>query len=183
MQFVDGQTVVHPHHGPATVTGVVDRRFRDTRRRYVGLRVHRTDLDVMVPMDQAEEIGLRRVCSLAEIDEILGVLHAPTGDEEELWSRRMKANHERLRLGDLRTTAEVVRDLVRRQEAKGLSAGEKDLLRSASRPVLAELCLALSLTDEEADEALEAAVLGPERLTARRLAHLERGSHPELTGS
>jgi len=180
MKFVDGKTVVHPHHGPATVTGVVDRKVGGTRREYVELRVHQNELEVMVPLDQAEEIGLRRVSTRKEIDEILAVLHAPTGEQSTVWSRRMKANQDKLRSGDLLVTAEVLRDLLRRQEEKGISTGERELLRTASRPVLAEIALVLSLDEEEAEAVLHAAVLGPERLTTAAIA---RRGVPELAAS
>ena len=183
MKFFDGKTVVHPHHGPAVVTGVVDRRIRDTRREYVQLRVHSTELDVMVPMDQAKEIGLRRISSTKEIDQILEALHAPSEEQSSVWSRRMKANQDKLRTGDLLVVAEVIRDLTRRQEERGLSTGEKDLLRQATRPVAAELALALGLTDEQAEAALEDAVLGENRLTVARLKRRARAAPPEAVAS
>jgi len=54
----------------------------------------------------------------------------------------------------------VVRDLTRRQEERGLSTGERHMLRYARRLVLAELALSLSLTDEEAEARLDSVVLG-----------------------
>lgn len=178
-----GQTVVHPHHGPASVRGITERKMRGERREYVELRVLRTDMEVMVPMDQVGELGLRPVSTHAEIDEVLAVLQAPTSDMPDQWSRRMKANTDKVRLGDLRVTAEVVRDLTRRQADKGISTGERDLLRDASEPILAEIGLALSLTDEQAEAALEKAILGEERVTAADLARSGQGAHPELAAS
>ncbi|MER5274841.1 CarD family transcriptional regulator [Streptomyces sp. NPDC002809] len=160
MQFSEGQTVIHPQHGPATVTEVLDRQVNGGSRRYVQLRVHRTDLHVAVPVDKADEVGLRSVYAAAQVKELLDVLGAPAGEPEEAWSRRFKANSERLRTGDLALIAGVIRDLARRQEERGLSAGEKDMLKHARSPVLAELALALSITDAEAEELLDSTILG-----------------------
>jgi CarD family transcriptional regulator len=66
---------------------------------------------------------------------------------------------DQLRTGDLLVTAKVVRDLTRREAAKGVSWGEKDLLKHARQPVVTELALALHLTEEEAESALEEAIL------------------------
>jgi len=165
MQLSEGQTVIHPHHGPATITQMVDRIIKGTSRRYVQLQVHRTNLSVAVPLDTAEEVGLRPVYAESQAHELLRVLQEPSGEQESNWSRRFKANQEKLRVGELSMTAEVVRDLTRRQEERGLSAGEKEMLNNARQPVLAELALSLSLSDEEVDQVVEAAVLGTESAT------------------
>ncbi len=44
------------------------------------------------------------------------------------WSRRFKANYEKLKSGDIFQVAEVVRNLALREREKGLSAGEKRML-------------------------------------------------------
>jgi|tagenome__1003787_1003787.scaffolds.fasta_scaffold19543113_1 CarD family transcriptional regulator len=160
MQFQEGRTVIHPQHGPATVVEVFSRSINGSSRDFIGLQVHRSDLRIGVPVDRADEVGLRPVSAPAQVDELLEVLRAPTGEQEETWSRRFKANQEKLRVGDLVLTAGVVRDLTRRQEERGLSLGEKDQLKHARVPVLAELALALSLADEEAESLLASAIHG-----------------------
>lgn len=165
MQFSVGQTVVHPQHGPSTVTQVVHRSIKGVSTAYVELQVHRTDLRVSVPVDHADEVGLRAPREASELQELWDVLRRPTDHEEEQWSRRMKGNQEKLRIGDFLMTAEVVRDLTRRQELHGISAGERDLLKHARQPLVVELGLSLSLTDEEAEKALDLAIRGEEPLT------------------
>jgi CarD family transcriptional regulator len=160
MQFEAGQTVIHPQHGPATVVEVFSRSVNGASTDFIGLRVHRSDLRIGVPVDRADEVGLRPVSAAAQVAGLLEVLRAPTGEQEETWSRRFKANQEKLRIGDLFVTAGVVRDLTRRQEARGLSLDEKDQLEHARVPILAELALALSLADEEAERLLTSAIHG-----------------------
>jgi len=159
MQFSEGQIVVHPHHGPCTVTGVTTRAIRGIETRYIDLAVHAKGLGICVPLDNVAEVGLRQVLNAKGLNELLDVLRAPTEHEETGWSRRFKDNVEQLRVGDLLTTAKVVRDLTRRQAEKGVSWGEKDLLRHARQPVVTELAVALSLTEEEAGHAIEEAIL------------------------
>ena len=160
MQFSPGQTVVHPNHGPSTVTQVVHRSVQGVTRTYVELQVHRTELLLLIPIDHAEAVGLRLPRAASELNELWGVLRDPTVHEEEQWSRRMKGNQEKLRVGDLLRTAEVVRDLTRRDETRGISAGERDMLKHARLPLVIELGLSLSLSDEEAGRALDVAIHG-----------------------
>ncbi|MGW1658805.1 CarD family transcriptional regulator [Streptomyces atratus] len=172
MQFSEGQTLIHPQHGPTTVTDVLERTVDGKSRRYVHLQVHRTDLRIAVPVEKAHEVGLRSVYAATQVQDLLDVLRAPTGEQGDAWSRRFKANRETLRVGDLLLTAGVIRDLVRRQDESGLATAEKDMLKHARQPVVAELALALSLTDEEAEELLDSAILGEQQTTETlSLAH------------
>lgn len=166
MDFSQGQTVIHPHHGPATVAKVFSRTFKGQERQYLELQVHGSDMSINLPIDQADEVGVRAVFDEEDTNDLLDVLRSPTGVQEQNWSRRMKANSERLKLGSLPTTAAVVRDLIRRQEEHGLSPNEREMLKTSSRLVLAELALSLKITEDEADELLRSTVLGVEAETA-----------------
>ena len=68
-------------------------------------------------------------------------------EEPTNWSRRYKANLEKLASGDVIRVAEVVRDLYRRDLDRGLSAGEKRMLAKAKQILVSELALA-ERTDE-----------------------------------
>lgn len=160
MQFTEGQTVVHPHHGPATITQIADRTFGKVTRRYLRLQVKGSDLDVAIPLDTAEELGIRSVIGDAELQELFDTLHAPTGPQETAWSRRFKENRERLRVGDLLMTAGVARDLGRRQQEQGVSMGEREMLREARKPIATEIALVMSVDEERAEELIDEAVLG-----------------------
>ena len=160
MQFSEGQIVVHPHHGPATVTQIAERTFGKVTRRYLRLTVTGSDLDVAVPLDAAEELGIRSVIGNAMLQRVFDTLHAPTGPQESAWSRRYKENRERLRLGELLSTAGVARDLGRRQQEKGISTGERDMLREARKPLATEIALAMGVDEDRAEALIDQAVLG-----------------------
>ncbi|UYP19990.1 CarD family transcriptional regulator [Rhodococcus sp. Z13] len=168
MQFSTGQIVVHPHHGPATVAAITTRTIKQQPVSYLQLKVHSSDLTVALPLDKAEEIGLRDVYSSDELKKLFEILHTPTDHEEETWSRRFKENQDRLRSGDLHVTAAVVRDLTRREHRKGLSMGERTMLKAARTTVLTELCLGLSLPEEQAEQMLDSAIMSSEPTASER---------------
>jgi CarD family transcriptional regulator len=60
------------------------------------------------------------------------------GNYESNWSRRYKANLEKLASGDLVQVVEVVRDLAGREASRGLSAAEKRMLAKARLILLRE---------------------------------------------
>src|SRR5699024_7840938 len=79
------------------------------------------------------------------------VLRLPHTEEPTNWSRRYKANLEKLASGDINKVAEVVRDLWRREQDRGLSAGEKRMLAKARQILVGELALAEGTDEERAD--------------------------------
>jgi len=159
MNFSEGQVVVHPHHGPATVTAITTRVIRGEQRQYVKLEVFQSNLVVGVPLAAAAELGVRPLLGSSGISDLFAVLSGPTGPVQSGWSRRIKEDVERLRTGNVATIAALVRDLTRRQHDKGLSLGEKNLLRDARGPLLAEVAIVLAVDEEEAAGLVDAAVL------------------------
>ena len=114
----------------------------------VSQAVAQGDLTVRVPADNVDLVGVRDVVDSAGLDRVFNVLRQPYTEEPTNWSRRYKANLEKLASGDVIKVAEVVRDLYRRDLDRGLSAGEKRMLAKAKQILVSELALA-ERTDEE----------------------------------
>lgn len=159
MQFSVGQTVIHPHHGPATVTGLMSRRIKDRVIEYVTLQVEASGMDVSLPVANADEVGIREVAEAYLLTELTDMLAAPSVPEEAKWARRVKTQRIELATGDPVRIAAVVRDLVRRRETKGISLAEKDMLREGAEPLVAEIALAVNVPEEKALEVLETLVI------------------------
>jgi CarD family transcriptional regulator len=151
MTYSVGETVVYPHHGAAVIEKRETRNLSGEERDYLVLRLTYGDLTLMVPADATDEVGLRNVCSKKEVDEVLDVLRRRDGSMPTNWSRRFKANYEKLRSGDIFQVAEVVRNLALRERDKGLSAGEKRMLTKSKQILVSELSAAVKKTDEEAE--------------------------------
>lgn len=163
MKFFAGQTVIHPHHGPATVAKVMVRKLRGETVEYAELEVISNKLTVSIPVSKADEIGIRDVAGATELDELAKVLSNPTVGEETQWSRRYKANRAAIASGDPLQLAAVVRDLVRRRERGSLSLGEKDLLKEAAAPLLAEIALAIDVSEDDALKVMQSMILEESR--------------------
>jgi CarD family transcriptional regulator len=159
LNFFPGQFLVHPHHGPATVSQILDRKIGTGRKRYLKLDVHNSELSVGVPVEQAEELGVRPLLDADGLHEVFDLLLAPTGEKDGVWSRRVKKNADRLRSGDIRIIAGLIRDLTRWNQEKRLSFGEATMLRDALTPFVAEIALVLDIDDDEATAVVNAAVL------------------------
>ncbi len=141
MIFKVGDTVVYPHHGAALVEAIETRTIKGEPKEYLVLKVAQGDLTVRVPAENAEYVGVRDVVGQEGLDKVFEVLRAPHTEEPTNWSRRYKANLEKLASGDVNKVAEVVRDLWRRDQERGLSAGEKRMLAKARQILVGELAL------------------------------------------
>ncbi|MBF0671733.1 MAG: hypothetical protein IR160_04015 [Salinibacterium sp.] len=157
MKFSKGQTVVHPHHGPAVVSRITSRRVQRTAVKYYDLEVIKSNLHVSIPVDRAEEMRLRPILTRTEIEQVLDVLRARSAPEVDQWSRRIKENRDRLNNGDIFEHAAIARDLGRRDERKRLSFAERQMLREAREPIVVEVAIALGMSIEEADALLKQA--------------------------
>src|SRR5690625_7094645 len=123
MTFTVGETVVYAHHGAALIEENSKRMIRGKEKTYLRLRVAQVDLTIEVPADNVDLVGVRDVVDKEGLDEVFEVLRQPYTEEPTNWSRRYKANVEKLASGDVKKVAEVVRDLWRRDQDRGLSAG------------------------------------------------------------
>lgn len=155
MTFQVGETVVYPHHGAARIEEIETRNIKGEEKTYLVLKVAQGDLTVRVPADNAEVVGVRDVVGQEGLDKVFEVLRAPHTEEPTNWSRRYKANLEKLASGDVNKVAEVVRDLWRRDRDRGLSAGEKRMLAKARQILVSELALAEETNEDKAETLLD----------------------------
>ena len=153
MAFKVGDTVVYPHHGAAQIDAIEMRTIKGKSMEYLVLRVAQGDLVVRVPAMNVDLVGVRDVVGKEGLEHVFDVLRQPYTEEPTNWSRRYKANSEKLASGEVIRVAEVVRDLSRRDAERGLSAGEKRMLSNARHILISELALA-EQTNEDKAEAL-----------------------------
>ncbi|MAT60579.1 MAG: CarD family transcriptional regulator [Micrococcales bacterium] len=155
MTFKVGDTVVYPHHGAAQIDAIEVKNVKGEDREILVLRVQQGDLTVRVPADNVDLVGVRDVVNSEGLDEVFEVLRQPYVEEPTNWSRRYKANLEKLASGDVVRVAEVIRDLWRRDQERGLSAGEKRMLTKARAVLVSELALAEETNEDKAEALLD----------------------------
>jgi CarD family transcriptional regulator len=155
MKFEVGETVVYPHHGAAQIIEVADRTIRGETKLYLQLKVAQGDLTIWVPAENVEMVGVRDVIDKKGVEQVFSVLRAEFTEEPTNWSRRYKANLEKLASGDVVKVSEVVRDLWRRDQDRGLSAGEKRMLAKARQILVSELALARKVDEIKASATLD----------------------------
>lgn len=156
MTFNVSETVVYPNHGAAVIEDLETRTIKGEEKLYLVLRIiGQNDLVVRVPAANLDLVGVRDVVDEKGLKKVFEVLRQPHTEEPANWSRRYKANLEKLHSGNVLKVAEVVRDLWRRERDRGLSAGEKRMLAKARQILVSELALAEKVDEERAEQMLE----------------------------
>jgi CarD family transcriptional regulator len=155
IDFELGDSVVYPHHGAGQIAGKELRTILGEEREYLTIKILHNDMTVMVPVEKAAEVGLRRVIDEETVLKVLAVLEAETSEMPKNWNRRFKHNRDKMKTGDIYELSEVVRNLAFREHDKGLSTGEKQMYTRAKKILASELMYALDKNEDEAEAHLD----------------------------
>ena len=99
MKFVIGETLVYPHHGAVTIIKLDKVMVKGEEKTYMTLDVHTSELTIKVPIESAELVGVRDVIDKAGVEAVFEVLRSEFIEEPGNWSRRYKANQEKMASG------------------------------------------------------------------------------------
>lgn len=153
--FNVGDKVVYPMHGAGVIEAVEEREVLGERQKYYILRIPLGDMRVMVPLNNAREVGLRSVISEEDVKKVYEILGGAKTKMSSNWNRRYRANLEKMKSGDVFAVAEVVRNLAYRDREKGLSTGERRMLDNAKQILISELVVAQEAEEAEVQKAIE----------------------------
>jgi len=154
--FDVGDRVVYPHHGAAVIVKREKRKVNGSSTEYLVLEMAHGELTLSVPVDKADDVGMRPPIGKEEVEDLFELLGKKDIREPANWSRRFKNHQEKLKSGDVYQVAEVVRNLALRDQAKGLSAGEKSMFVKARSVLVSELSFALDVSEDDALAQVEA---------------------------
>tara|TARA_B100000676_G_C18068971_1_gene842969 strand:+ start:440 stop:1093 length:654 start_codon:yes stop_codon:yes gene_type:complete len=153
--FKTGNWVVYPTHGVGKVTGVEDQEIAGTKLKLVVISFERDRMTLRVPIDKAEESGLRRLSSKDKMKGALKTLRGRSRVRRTMWSRRAQEYEAKINSGDPVSIAEVVRDLHRKEDQPDQSYSERQIYQAALDRLVRELAAVEDIDEEAAIEQLE----------------------------
>ncbi len=157
-EFKIGDKAVYPAHGVAEVVGVETKEINATPVAFYVLKVIDSEMQILVPKEKADQVGLRPIASSDEIDEVFDILsEKDVHIDKQTWNRRYRGFMEKIKTGSLFDVAEVYRDLYRLKSTKTLSFGERRMLDTAKNLIVKELAVARRWTEERVEKELEKA--------------------------
>ena len=156
--FKIGDKVVYPMHGAGVIEKIEEKEIFGEKKSYYILEIPHGRLQLMVPIDKCQEAGLRGIVTPSEMNEVVKVLGGKSTPMDDNWNRRLRDNSEKLKSGDPKQVAEVIRNLIRIEREKKLSAGEKKLLNTALQILSSEMVLVNGITETQADAIINDAI-------------------------
>ena len=150
--FSIGDRIAHPLHGAGVIDGIEERRINGVNRQYYQFRLPAGGMEVLIPVDHCEDIGVRPIITPEEADDLLRELSDVEIDMTQNWNRRYRENMLRIKSGNLLEVARVIKGLMSRDAEKGLSTGERKMLRSAKQILISEIVLAKGCDYELVEE-------------------------------
>ena len=137
-----GDKVVYPMHGAGVIEAVEEHEVLGLRQIYYILTMPYGGMRVMIPMKNADNVGLREVIGEPDVSKVIDVLRNAPIQINANWNRRFNVNLAKIKSGNIFEVAEVVRNLMLQDKVKKLSTGERRLLDTARQILVSELVLA-----------------------------------------
>lgn len=159
--FCVGDKVAHPMHGAGVIDEIVTETIAGAQQDYYVFRMPVGGLTLKIPTAAGETSGLRGIWDLKRIEQLLRDL---SGLEVERftgsWNQRYRENMQKLKSGDLYEVARVIKGLIHRESERGLSTGERKMLRTAKQILISEMVLSTGETYGDLEQQVNSAVAG-----------------------
>lgn len=146
------EQIVYPLQGVGLIKAIEKRPFRDQTLLYYIIYLEVSDMTVMVPVDKADQLGIRPIVGRKEAQRALAILaedHEPVTAD---WKLRYQMNLDLLKKGSTHDIATVVRTLYRRSTVKELPILERKLYDSALKLLIDETSLSLEKPKDEIEK-------------------------------
>ncbi len=155
VNFKIGEMAVYPAHGVGIVQAIESKSFSCGKKEsFYVLRILDTGITIMIPMGNAQQVGLRCVMDQTAVRSVYKILREREVElEPKPWNRRYRQYMEKLKSGSPFEIAEVLRNLLLLKAEKALSFGERKMLDAARSLLVKEISIAKSVPEEavEAD--------------------------------
>ncbi|MCS7281480.1 MAG: CarD family transcriptional regulator [Desulfobacterota bacterium] len=155
-KFSVGEVAVYPGHGVGRIESIEEREFSGTRKAFYIMRILDTDMTIMVPVDGAENSGLRCIIGEEEVKKVYEILkEKDVIPDTSPWNRRYKEYMEKIKSGSIFEVASVLRELYGLKLLKELSFGEKKMFEMAKNLLKKELSFALNKEEDVIEAEIE----------------------------
>ncbi len=152
--FCIGDKIVYPMHGAGIIVDIEEKKILGELQRYYILQISVSDMKVMLPVDNTETIGIRKIVSKKTADEVIEHFLKCPDDFNNNWNQRYRENIEKMKSGNIVDVATVAKTLLLRDNRKSLSNAERKMLSNAKNILVSELVLAKEMSPDEIKELL-----------------------------
>ena len=157
-EFKIGDKVVYPNHGLGIIEQIEKRSMGDRMEEFLTLRIVANDSTVMVPRSNTTSVGLRRVMTKKEVEDVFDVLKDTKITLYDDWKGRFQENSDKMRTGSITEVARVFKSLSHLAIQKNLSYRERRMLDKAKYLIVSEIAEVERLTVDQVEAKIDRAV-------------------------
>ena len=151
--FKIGEKLVYPNHGVTVVEQIGESLIMGvTGDTYYHLRLLGNNSRLMVPTQNTDRVGLRRLYQQKEIKSLFSLLEARVPKAHTDWKGRYRENLEKMKTGRLEDVAEVLKNLNEVSKKKSLSFREKKMYDRAKYLLVSEVAIVKGIPEAEAEK-------------------------------
>ena len=162
--FKIGDKVSHPSFGVGDVENIEEKKVLGQKEKYYILKLMVNEMTLMVPVNKAEEIGLRYVIDPETVPDVLNVLRHRMDDEmDENYKQRIRSQTEMVDSGDILKVAQVVKNYTHRDTVEKLSSTERGLYERARKILVGEISAACNIEKNKAKFIIKEAISNRDR--------------------
>jgi CarD family transcriptional regulator len=144
--FKVDDVVVYPAHGVAEIESIEERDISGTKLSFMIMKVLDTQMTVMVPVNNINNVGIRPLIGKSEIEKVYNILkQKDVHIDNQTWNRRYREYMEKIKSGNATEIAEVLRDLNILKKGKDLSFGERKMYDTAKTLLVNEIFISRKL--------------------------------------
>lgn len=155
-RFSVDQRIVYPSQGVGRIVEIREKSFKDSTVTYYIIYLEFSDMTVMVPVEKAEELGIRAIVPKKEAEQALAFISEEYAPIPSDWKLRYQMNLDLLKKGSVLDIASVVRSLYHRSKIKELPILERKLYDSALNLLQDEISFSLGKGKDEIAELIRA---------------------------
>ena len=117
-EFKVNQQIVYPSQGVGKITEIFEKEFNGETVAYYKIYLEVSDMIVMVPVNNAKDLGIRAIVEASEAKKALNMLSEDFEPITSDWKLRYQMNLELLKKGSIADIAQIVRCLYNRSKVK-----------------------------------------------------------------
>ncbi|MDR1365401.1 MAG: CarD family transcriptional regulator [Holosporales bacterium] len=155
-KFKIGSWVVYPPHGVGRLESIEEFSIDEEKAEFFVISVSKSKLVLRLPVQKAEQAGLRHLMSKADMQNVLDVLLQKTRKKRTMWSKRSQEYEVKINSGDPYAIAGVIRDLHKDGAHNTTqSFSERQIYQLAMERLVRELSIVEKVAEDEIRKKLE----------------------------
>jgi CarD family transcriptional regulator len=153
--FQIGDKIFYPMHGGGIIEKIEEKEIFGQTQLYYVVNIPHRNMQVMLPFDKTEKLGMRPIVDPDRLDAVLSTFHDGETDTSMNDSQRQRMNLTKVKSGDICEELEVIRDLLRIKTKRKLGMADKNMLDNVRQILISEVVLVKDIPHDQASHLLD----------------------------